>query len=62
MLVAQGQHQTRLVVAIVAILSVLTVALFNAVEFVERRTIPWYGANARVPAPREDGHAGRAQR
>jgi NitT/TauT family transport system permease protein len=44
MLVAQGQHQTRLVFAIVVILSLLTVALFNAVEVVERRTIPWYGA------------------
>ena len=44
MLVAQGQHQTRLVFAIVAILSVLTVALFAAVELVERWTIPWYAA------------------
>jgi NitT/TauT family transport system permease protein len=44
MLVAQGQHQTRLVFAIVAMLSILTVALFAAVELVERRTIPWYAA------------------
>jgi NitT/TauT family transport system permease protein len=42
MLVAQGQHQTRLVFAIVAILSALSVALFAAVELIERRTIPWY--------------------
>jgi NitT/TauT family transport system permease protein len=44
MLVAQGQHQTRLVFAIVAILSLLTIALFAAVELVERWTIPWYAA------------------
>jgi NitT/TauT family transport system permease protein len=43
MLVAQGQHQTRLVFAIVAILAVLSVALFGLVEQLERRVIPWYG-------------------
>jgi NitT/TauT family transport system permease protein len=43
MLVAQGQHQTALVFAIVVLLSVLSVALFGAVELAERRVIPWYG-------------------
>jgi NitT/TauT family transport system permease protein len=43
LLVAQGQHQTRLVFAIITLLSALSVGLFATVELVERRVIPWYG-------------------
>jgi NitT/TauT family transport system permease protein len=42
MLVAQSSQQTSLVFAIVIILSVISIAMFEGVELIESRVVPWY--------------------
>ena len=43
LVVGQSQQQTRLVFAVVVILSVLSLLMFAAVEYAERLFVPWHG-------------------
>ena len=42
---AQGTYQTPLVFAAIAVLSVLGVILFNAIDWAERLALPWHVSN-----------------
>lgn len=42
---AQGTYQTPLVFAAIAVLSVLGVVLFNAIDWAERLALPWHVSN-----------------
>jgi NitT/TauT family transport system permease protein len=50
MLVAQASQQTSLVFAIVIILSLLSIAMFETVELIERKVVPWYSYRHAVAA------------
>jgi len=42
---AQGTYQTPLVFAAIAVLSILGVILFNAIDLAERLALPWHVSN-----------------